>query len=69
MDEEVLNMSIRKFLKRVGINAQREIESNIREALKTGKIDDNSTVKVSMSLSINQQQAEDLVIEGDIHLK
>ena len=32
MDEEVLNLSIRKFLKKVGITSQREIERAVRQA-------------------------------------
>lgn len=38
MDEDRFNMSLRKFLKKVGITAQREIESNIRNALAAGKL-------------------------------
>ena len=30
MDEDVLNMSIRKFLKKVGVTSQREIEQALR---------------------------------------
>ena len=29
MDEDVFNMSVRKFLKKVGVTAQREIESAV----------------------------------------
>ncbi len=32
MNEEILNMSLRKFLKKVGISSQREIESAVRAA-------------------------------------
>lgn len=38
MNEDQFNMSLRKFLKKVGITAQREIESNIRSALAAGKL-------------------------------
>ncbi|MCH7555225.1 MAG: hypothetical protein IIC08_04435 [Proteobacteria bacterium] len=38
MDEDRFNMSLRKFLKKVGITAQREIESNIRNAMAAGKL-------------------------------
>ncbi len=37
MDEDRFNMSVRKFLKKVGVTAQREIEGNIRNALAAGK--------------------------------
>ena len=38
MNEDLLNMEIRKFLKHVGVTAQREIETAVREALKSGKL-------------------------------
>jgi Family of unknown function (DUF6494) len=36
MNEDVFNMSVRKFLKEFGITAQREVENTIREALSKG---------------------------------
>jgi hypothetical protein len=33
MDEDVFNMSIRKFLKKVGVTSQREIEAAVRQAI------------------------------------
>ena len=41
MNEEKLNMSLRKFLKNVGINSQRLIEDKVREAVKSGQINDS----------------------------
>jgi hypothetical protein len=38
MNEDVLNMSLRKFLKKVGVTAQREIEVAVREAAASGKL-------------------------------
>ena len=38
MDEEVFNLSIRKFLKVVGIGSQREIERAVAQALADGGI-------------------------------
>jgi hypothetical protein len=40
MDEEILNLSIRKFLKMVGVNSQREIEQAIGRALAAGATPD-----------------------------
>ena len=37
MDEDTFNMSVRKFLKKVGVTAQREIEQAVREAA-SGKL-------------------------------
>ena len=38
MDEEVFNMSVRKFLKTLGVTAQREIELAVREQLERGDL-------------------------------
>jgi hypothetical protein len=38
VDEEVFNMSTRKFLKKLGVTAQREIELAIREQLEGGDL-------------------------------
>jgi len=38
MDEDAFNMSVRKFLKKVGITAQREIEQAVRQAAAGGTL-------------------------------
>ena len=68
MDEDELNMSIRKFLKRVGITSQREIENAVRSGLKSGAISDRDTLKVSVTLRIDSRNS-DLVIDGEIKLQ
>ena len=40
MDEDAFNMSVRKFLKKLGVTAQREIELGVREQLQAGKLPD-----------------------------
>jgi len=67
MDEEVLNLSVRKFLKQVGVTSQREIEKVIREAVLNGDIDQNSVCKVSMQLTVDVSD-KPLIIDGEIHL-
>ena len=67
MDEEAFNMNVRKFLKRVGVSSQRQIESAIRQALANGEIDPDAVCKVSMQLSIDCSE-EPFVIEGEISL-
>lgn len=52
MNEDVLNMSVRKFLKRVGVTSQREIEFAIREADRTGKLKGAKSVEALMTLSV-----------------
>jgi uncharacterized protein DUF6494 len=52
LDEEKFNLEIRKFLKKVGINSQREIERAVREALKSGTLKGNERLQAEMTLSI-----------------
>lgn len=67
MDEDRLNMGIRKFLKVVGVTSQREIENAIHAAEKAGKLAGHRKLRAKMTLRI---EAVDLVhtIEDDIDL-
>ena len=67
MDEEAFNMNVRKFLKRVGVSSQRQIETAVRQALVDGKIDQDGVCKVSMQLTIDCAD-EPFVIDGEISL-
>ena len=51
MNEDNLNLEIRKFLKQVGISSQREIENYIRKKFTEGNIKIDESIKVSMNLS------------------
>jgi hypothetical protein len=53
MNEDVLNMEIRKFLKRVGVTSQREIEMAVRTAANAGKLQGRKKVDVRMTLTID----------------
>jgi len=59
MDDGVFNMSMRKFLKRVGVTSQQEIEKAVRAAAPTGRL------KVRVALTIESVGLEH-VIEGEI---
>lgn len=52
MNEDVFNLEIRKFLKRVGINAQRDIEKAVREAIDNGKLTGTEKLATIMTLEI-----------------
>ena len=52
MNEDVFNMELRKFLKKVGVTSQREIEQAVREALDSGKLAGNETPKAKVTLSL-----------------
>jgi hypothetical protein len=52
MDEDVFNQQIRKFLKKVGITSQREIERAVRTALDQGSLGGGEALQASMTLQI-----------------
>ncbi len=53
MDSEKLNMSVRKFLKTVGVSSQREIEAAIAAGVKAGTIKPSARLKAKMTLQID----------------
>lgn len=65
MDEEVLNLQLRKFLKKVGIHSQREIERAVREAAAQGRLDATKPLQVRMRLELPELGVE-YVIEDQI---
>ena len=52
MDEDIFNQQIRKFLKKVGITSQREIEMAVRAALDKGTLASGETLQASMTLQV-----------------
>lgn len=50
MNEDVFNMEIRKFLKRVGVTSQREIEKAVQAAGSDGRLGDKGTIMLRMTL-------------------
>ncbi len=53
MNEETLNISVRKFLKKVGVTSQREIEAAVREAIESGKLKGNETLNAVVTLKVD----------------
>jgi hypothetical protein len=53
MDQETFNISIRKFLKTVGVGSQREIEQAVARAMATGSLAGNETLPATMTLRID----------------
>lgn len=68
MNEDVFNMDIRKFLKKVGINAQREIEHAVIRALDEQGLTGDEVLDVSMTLEVPALSIHHK-LEGNIHLK
>jgi hypothetical protein len=52
MNEDVLNGSIRKFLKTLGVTAQREIEKAVRKAVADGKVRGNEKFAARATVTI-----------------
>ena len=68
MNEDAFNMSIRKFLKKVGVSSQREIEQAVRRALDAGSLGGSETLKATVSLKLEGVDL-DVEIDGDISLE
>ena len=67
MDDEQLNMNIRKYLKKVGVNSQREIENAVRDAVANGRINGDEALAVSVTLSVKEIDLS-VDIDGEINL-
>ena len=52
MNEDVLNTSVRRFLKTVGVTSQREIEKAVRAAVASGKLKGNEALPAKMTLAV-----------------
>jgi len=67
MDEDAFNMSVRKFLKKLGVTSQREIEAAVREQLASGALKGDEALDVVATVSV-KGLPEDIVITGSITL-
>ncbi len=67
MNEEILNTSLRQFLKSVGVTSQREIEKAIRTALADGRLKGDETLSAQIVLTIGKVGLNHK-IEGTIEL-
>jgi len=67
MDEETFNISIRKFLKMVGVSSQREIEKAVASAQADGAIAGNETFPATMTLEVAGLKVR-VTIDGEIRL-
>ena len=68
MDQETFNLSIRKFLKMVGVNSQREIEQAVQKAMMGGKLQGSETLAAKCTLEIPQLGVK-VPFDGEIKLK
>jgi Family of unknown function (DUF6494) len=68
MNEEVLNTSLRKFLKTVGVTSQREIEKAIRAGVADGRLKGNEALAAQMVLTIDKVGLS-FKVDGTIELE
>lgn len=68
MNEETLNMEVRKYLKKVGITSQREIEHAVLKAVESKMLNGTESIAVEMTLSI-PAIGLNCSIEGEIALE
>ena len=64
MNEDNLNLEIRKFLKKVGISSQRLLENHIKESINTGKLKIGEVVELEMKLTIKNPIKEHLISDN-----
>ena len=63
MDEDNLNIEIRKFLKKVGITSQREIENYVRKKFSDGDLKKSQSFEIKMELSSNDGSLSHIIKE------
>ena len=68
MNEEKFNIELRKFLKKVGITSQREIEKAVRQAIDSGALRGDETMAVTATLEIPALNVRE-TINGEISLE
>ena len=67
MDEEAFNLSVRRFLKKLGVTSQREIELGVREQIDGGKLSGNETLEARAVVTVDGLGRE-IVVSGEIAL-
>jgi len=68
MNQDTFNLSIRKFLKMVGVSSQREIEQAVQKSLQSGKLKGEETIPVKVMLEIPALGVK-VPFDGEIRLK
>jgi hypothetical protein len=68
MNEDIFNMSVRKFLKKVGVTSQREIEKSVRAAVDAGRLSGKEKLKAVVSLKVERLELAE-TIDGTIELE
>ena len=67
MDEEAFNLSVRRFLKKLGVTSQREIELAVRDQLDSGALSGSETLEARAVVTVEGIERE-IVVTGEIAL-
>jgi hypothetical protein len=68
MNEDKLNISVRKFLKNVGITSQRKIEEKVREQYRLGNLKQSEKIKISAKVYSKELDLDEEV-NGEIEIE
>ncbi|MDX1433674.1 MAG: DUF6494 family protein [Gammaproteobacteria bacterium] len=68
MNEDTFNLQVRKFLKKVGITSQREVERAVRDAIENGRLKGNEKLDARVTLEVPKLGIK-VNIEDDIALE
>jgi Family of unknown function (DUF6494) len=68
MNDETLNMSIRKFLKTVGVNSQLAIEKAVRKAIDDGRLKGTESLPAHMTLTVGTLELN-VKFDGELRLQ
>tara|TARA_B100001250_G_scaffold382447_1_gene375592 strand:+ start:368 stop:574 length:207 start_codon:yes stop_codon:yes gene_type:complete len=61
MNEDHLNLEIRKYLKKVGITSQRELESHIKKSITEGSLKIGDSLDIEMKLVVNDINLQHII--------
>ena len=61
MNEDHLNLEIRKYLKKVGITSQRELESHIKKSITEGSLKVGDSLDIEMKLVVNDINLQHII--------
>ena len=61
MNEDHLNLEIRKYLKKVGITSQRELESHIKKSITEGSLKIGDSLDLEMKLVVNDINLQHII--------
>ena len=67
MDDEVFNMSVRRFLKKLGVTAQRDIELGVRQQLDAGELGGERVLPARATVVV-EGLPQEIVVTGEIQL-